>query len=84
MPQLGAPVDDEDLREKLNTPIELLGLATRSSRCVERLNITTVGELVAHTEEELLAVPNFGRTSVAEIKNTLAALGLSLRENENA
>jgi len=84
MLQLGAPVDDEDLREKLNTPIELLGLATRSSRCVERLNITTVGELVAHTEEELLAVPNFGRTSVAEIKNTLAALGLSLRENENA
>jgi len=73
-------VEDEELREKLSTPVELLGLSTRSRKCMDRLNITTVGELIQRTEEELLSTPNFGRTSVAEIRTRLAEMGLALRE----
>ena len=79
VPRLRA-VKGEDHGHRPSTPIKVLGLGTRSSKCVEKLNITTVDELITHTEEELLDVPNFGRTSVAEIESKLAALGLSLRE----
>ena len=47
---------------------------------MERLGIDTVGELIQRTENDLLSTPNFGRTSVSEIKTKLAELGLGLRE----
>ena len=59
-----------------------LGLSTRSRKCMDRLQIQTVGELIHHTEDDLLSAPNFGRTSVAEVKSKLAELGLSLRSPE--
>lgn len=66
-------------QEKLNTPIESLEFSTRCRKCMERLNIRTVGELVQHSEKELLAVPNFGATSLNEIVQALESFGLSLR-----
>ena len=72
--------EDEETREKYAMSVELMGLSTRSRKCMERLNITTVGQLIQHTEDELLSTPNFGRTSVQEIRNTLAEMGLALRE----
>ncbi len=78
--QLGTAAESEDLQEKLSMPVEVLSLSTRSRRCVERLNISMVGELTERTEKDLLSAPNFGRTSVAEIKSKLAALDLSLSE----
>jgi DNA-directed RNA polymerase subunit alpha len=66
-------------QEKLNTPIESLEFSTRCRKCMERLGIKTVGELVQQSEKELLAVPNFGATSLNEIVQVLGAFGLSLR-----
>jgi DNA-directed RNA polymerase subunit alpha len=66
-------------QERLNTPIETMEFSTRCRKCMERLGITTLGELVQHSEEELIAVPNFGATSLNEIVQILAALGLSLK-----
>jgi DNA-directed RNA polymerase subunit alpha len=74
------PAQDEELQEKLTMPVEFLNLSTRCRKCMERLSITTVGELIQHTEEDLLSTPNFGRTSIAEIKNKLSELELALRE----
>ena len=65
---------------KLGLPIDSLNLSTRSRRCMEKLEITTVGELIGHTEDELLQTPNFGDKSLEEIKEKLANLGLELRE----
>jgi len=79
-----SPQEKEDLQEKLSMPVELLGLSTRSRKCMDRLKIITVDELVRHTEQDLLAVPNFGRTSVAEIKSKLEAHGLALLEETSA
>jgi len=82
-PRLGPGVpaeQSEEMQEKLSMPVEFLGLSTRGRKCMERLNINTVGELIEHTEEDLLSTPNFGRTSIAEIKSKLSELGLALRE----
>jgi DNA-directed RNA polymerase subunit alpha len=76
---LGGMEESPELEQKLNTSVEELDLSTRSRKCMDRLGITTVGELVQHTEEDLLATPNFGSTSVNEVKTKLAGLGLSLK-----
>ncbi|MHC4159242.1 MAG: DNA-directed RNA polymerase subunit alpha C-terminal domain-containing protein, partial [Planctomycetota bacterium] len=51
----------------------------RSRKCLQKLNIRTVSELIRRTEAELLGVKNFGVTSLNEIKRTLGSIGLSLR-----
>jgi len=60
-------------------PIDDLQLSVRARKCIEKLNVPTIGELVHKTEAELLGCKNFGVTSLNEIKKTLANIGLSLR-----
>lgn len=55
-----------------------LELSVRARRCLQRLNIVTVGDLIQHSEAELLATRNFGQTSLTEIKTRLAELGVTL------
>jgi len=63
-----------------NFPIEELELGVRSYNCLKRVGIETIGDLVSKTESELAAIPNFGKKSIEEVRETLAAHGLSLRE----
>jgi len=65
--------------EVLNRPVSELELSVRARKCLQRLNIATVGELASRNESELLSVKNFGTTSLNEIKQRLAELGLSMR-----
>lgn len=65
-----------------NFPIEELELGVRSYNCLKRVGIETIGELVSKTENELAAIPNFGRKSIEEVKETLATHGLNLRGDE--
>jgi DNA-directed RNA polymerase subunit alpha len=67
------PVDD-----KLLQSIDTLELSVRSRRCMERLGLTTIGQLLEKTEAELLAAPNFGQTSLNEVRQKLAEIGLTL------
>ncbi|MGI8633063.1 MAG: DNA-directed RNA polymerase subunit alpha [Solirubrobacterales bacterium] len=59
--------------------IEELELGVRSYNCLKRAGVQTVGELVTKSESELGAIPNFGKKSIDEVKETLEARGLSLR-----
>jgi len=59
--------------------IEELELGVRSYNCLKRAGIQTVGELIAKTENELAAIPNFGKKSIDEVVETLNARGLDLR-----
>ena len=54
----------------------------RSRKCIEKLNIRTIGDLIQHSEAELLMAKNFGMTSLTEIKQRLTDVGLSLRDDE--
>ena len=56
-----------------NFPIEELELGVRSYNCLKRVGIETIGDLVAKSESELAAIPNFGKKSIEEVKETLAA-----------
>jgi DNA-directed RNA polymerase subunit alpha len=60
--------------------IEELELGVRSYNCLKRAGIQTVGDLVAKTESELNAIPNFGKKSIDEVVETLHARGLGLRD----
>src|SRR5437763_57216 len=65
-----------------NFPIEELELGVRSYNCLKRVGIETIGDLVTKTENELAAIPNFGKKSIEEVKETLATHGLNLRGEE--
>ena len=60
-------------------PVAELELSVRSRKCLQRLGIATLGELMQRSEAELLAIKNFGQTSLTEIKRQLATFGLTLR-----
>jgi DNA-directed RNA polymerase subunit alpha len=66
----------------LNRPIAELGLSVRGRSCMQRLGIVTVGDLVAHSEKELLSVKNFGQTSLRELRNKLTELNLGLKADK--
>lgn len=63
----------------LNRPIDDLNLSVRSRRCMERLEVLSVRELINKTEVELMSAKNFGMTSLNEIKRELGEIGLHLR-----
>ena len=65
-----------------NFPIEELELGVRSYNCLKRVGIETIGDLVTKSEGELAAIPNFGKKSIEEVKETLAGHGLTLRGEE--
>ena len=65
-----------------NFPIEELELGVRSYNCLKRVGIETIGDLVSKSENELAAIPNFGKKSIEEVKETLATHGLNLRGDE--
>jgi DNA-directed RNA polymerase subunit alpha len=64
-------------------PIEHLELSVRSSNCLKSAGIERIFELVQKTEDELLKTKNFGRKSLAEIKETLTNLNLGLNLDLN-
>jgi DNA-directed RNA polymerase subunit alpha len=65
-----------------NFPIEELELGVRSYNCLKRVGIETIGDLVMKSENELAAIPNFGKKSIEEVKETLGTHGLNLRGDE--
>ena len=62
-----------------NKSVDDLQLFVRARKCLQKLNLRTIGELTHKTEAELLGCKNFGVTSLNEIKKALENLGLSLR-----
>ncbi len=72
------PAVDEDLRRRLERPIADLELSVRASNCLESAKVATIGDLARLTEDELLQLRSFGKTSLMEVKRKLAEHGLSL------
>ena len=58
--------------------VDTLDLSVRASNCLASQKITTIGQLVAMSDESLLKVRSFGKTSLREVRRKLADLGLSL------
>jgi DNA-directed RNA polymerase subunit alpha len=65
----------------LNRPVADLNLSVRARKCMSRLGITTLGELILRNPDELLESKNFGVTSLNEVRAKLSDLGLRLRND---
>jgi DNA-directed RNA polymerase subunit alpha len=66
----------------LDLPIEDLDLSERPRNCLKRAQVNTVGELLEKTEDDLLAITNFGQKSLDEVIEKLDERGLSLRHKD--
>ncbi|MCH2102309.1 MAG: RNA polymerase subunit sigma, partial [Planctomycetes bacterium] len=76
---LGEITDEQ--REALELQISSLSLSVRCHRAlVERLNLQRVADILRYTEEDLLAMPNFGVTSLNELQHKLEEFNLRLRK----
>lgn len=67
------------VRRDLDVPIEELELSERPRNCLKRAQINSIGELIEKTEDDLLAITNFGQKSLDEVIAKLDERGLSLR-----
>lgn len=64
----------------LDASISELELNVRAYNCLQRAKIETLGDLVSHTEDDLLVIRNLGAKTVELIKEKLEARGLSLKQ----
>ncbi len=62
----------------LEIPVTDFELSVRSRNCLKKMNIRTLGDLIMHTDKDLLGYKNFGETSLMEIKEMLTSKGLTL------
>ena len=60
--------------------IEVLDLSARAEHCLQRVGVTTIGQLCAMSEEELFRIRNMGKKTVEEVKDKLSKLGWGLIE----
>jgi DNA-directed RNA polymerase subunit alpha len=74
--------ESESETRLLDLPIDELELSVRSFNCLKRAGINTIGDLSARTENDMVKVRNLGKKSLEEVKQKLAALGLSLADPE--
>ncbi|MEJ7553619.1 MAG: DNA-directed RNA polymerase subunit alpha [Aquificaceae bacterium] len=68
----------EEFVEKLSLPIEELDVSQRALNSIKRMGISTIGDLVKLTEEDLKGTKNVGRKAINEIKEALKQMGLYL------
>jgi DNA-directed RNA polymerase subunit alpha len=68
-----------DEQALLERPISELNLSVRARKCMARLGLTLIGELLRKTGDDLLECKNFGVTSLNEVREKLTIMGLKLR-----
>ena len=69
----------DDERAMHDRPIADLNLSVRARKCMVRLGITTIGDVIRRTGDELLECKNFGVTSLNEVREKLTIQNLRLR-----
>jgi len=79
--EIGSSPIDERFAADLALPIEKLNLTVRSYNCLKREGIHTVGELVTRSEDDLKVIRNFGSKSIDEVKQKLAEVGMTLKDD---
>jgi len=75
--EIAAP--EPEISGVLQAPIENLDFSVRTYNCLKKEKIDTLGLLIENTEEDLLAIRNFGKRSLTEVIEKLAELELALK-----
>ena len=79
--EMGPSIQDAALAADMALPIEDLDLTVRSYNCLKREGIHTVGELLSHSEADLMDIRNFGSKSIDEVKAKLQSMGMQLKDS---
>lgn len=77
-PSMTALTDPAILTKEINE----MELTVRASNCLKSIGIKSIGELIGFSEEELYATRRIGHKSINQIKEELAKLGLSLKDEK--
>ena len=80
--ELGEIASPTSTSPDLDLAIEELDLSERPRNCLKRARVDTIGQLVQKSEDDLLAITNFGSKSLEEVIEKLDERGLSLRVKE--
>jgi DNA-directed RNA polymerase subunit alpha len=80
--ELGEVSSPTSTSPDLDLPIEELDLSERPRNCLKRARVDSIGQLVQKSEDDLLAITNFGAKSLEEVIQKLDERGLSLRVKE--
>jgi DNA-directed RNA polymerase alpha subunit len=78
--RLSQILSDMQAKEDVPDTLVSIGCPRGVTLPLERCGVTTVGQVICRTTEELLQVRNFGETKVNKLKECLAAKGWSLKE----
>ena len=78
-PPLDTSSMSPDEQALLDRPIADLNLSVRARKCMVRLGLNSIGELIRKTGDDLLESKNFGVTSLNEVRDKLTQLGIKLR-----
>ena len=70
-----------EMQAMLSKPIGDLNLSVRARKCMSKLNIQSIGDLMKHTGDELLECKNFGITSLNEVRDKLSGLSIKLKND---
>lgn len=74
-----SPAMSQEEQAVLGKSVSELNLSVRARKCMNRLGINSLADLVQHTADQLLESKNFGMTSLTEVREKLRNYGLSLR-----
>lgn len=74
---------EKDKNKITEMTVEDLDLSVRSTNCLRRVGIETVGDITSKTEDEMIKIRNLGKKSLDEIIQKIRSLGLSLRREED-
>ncbi len=80
--ELGEVTIEASSSPDMDLPIEDLDLSERPRNCLKRAQINTIGELLARSQDDLLALQNFGQKSLDEVLQRISERGLALRGRE--
>ena len=64
------------IRQLLKAKLVDLDLSVRALNCLKAADVETLGELVSYNRNDLLKFRNFGKKSLTELEQLVAAKGL--------
>lgn len=70
-----AETDSQDLQARLEMSTAEIGLAVRTTNCLEEKGVFTVHDLLNCTREDLLSISNFGEKTLEEVYRALEVHG---------
>jgi DNA-directed RNA polymerase subunit alpha len=67
--------ESQDIRQRLEMSTAEIGLAVRTTNCLEEKGVFTVNDLLHCTREDLLSISNFGEKTLEEVYKALEGVG---------